>query len=493
MRKKIACVTAAILSISLGVSGCGLIPFEQDIPFLSSRAENAETEKKTEQQTIDEQDADTEKSTEDTQQDDGLNEGEQTDNEDTEEADEKQENPMEQAALMAVQYDYDGAIELLKSQPDYESNTDMQSAVSDYENTKATCTEYPLEQITHVFFHTLIKDTARAFDGDSDSNGYNQYMTTIDEFNKIIQSMYDKGYVMVSPHDMAVINEDGTMSRGSIMLPPGKIPFVLSQDDVSYYHYMDGDGFASKLVVDSNGEIKNEYIEDDGSVSTGDYDMVPLIDTFVKEHPDFSYHGHKGIIALTGYNGILGYRTDIAYKTRENLDSFQQAWFEQHPDFDEAAYNKECEDAKAVADAMKATGWEFASHTWGHINVGQKSLEGIQTDTEKWLNYVSPLVGGTDVIIFAFGADLGDWTGYTTDNEKFNYLKSQGFDIYCNVDSTQYWVQFGNDVTNGGQYMRQGRRNLDGYRMYYNPEMVEDLFDAKAVFDPARPTPVPPM
>ena len=241
----------------------------QDIPFLSSRAENAETEKKTEQQTIDEQDADTEKSTEDTQQDDGLNEGEQTDNEDTEEADEKQENPMEQAALMAVQYDYDGAIELLKSQPDYESNTDMQSAVADYENTKATCTEYPLEQITHVFFHTLIKDTARAFDGDSDSNGYNQYMTTIDEFNKIIQSMYDKGYVMVSPHDMAVINEDGTMSRGSIMLPPGKIPFVLSQDDVSYYHYMDGDGFASKLVVDSNGEVKNEYIEDDGSVSTG--------------------------------------------------------------------------------------------------------------------------------------------------------------------------------------------------------------------------------
>ena len=269
MRKRIACVTAAILSISLGVSGCGLIPFEQDIPFLSSRAENAETEKKTEQQTIDEQDADTEKSTEDTQQDDGLNEGEQTDNEDTEEADEKQENPMEQAALMAVQYDYDGAIELLKSQPDYESNTDMQSAVSDYENTKATCTEYPLEQITHVFFHTLIKDTARAFDGDSDSNGYNQYMTTIDEFNKIIQSMYDKGYVMVSPHDMAVINEDGTMSRGSIMLPPGKIPFVLSQDDVSYYHYMDGDGFASKLVVDSNGEVKNEYIEDDGSVSEG--------------------------------------------------------------------------------------------------------------------------------------------------------------------------------------------------------------------------------
>ena len=41
--------------------------------------------------------------------------------------------------------------------------------------------------------------------------------------------------------------------------------------------------------------------------------------------------------------------------------------------------------------------------------------------------------------------------------------------------------------------MRQGRRNLDGYRMYYNPEMVDDLFDAASVFDPARPTHVPPM
>ena len=115
-------------------------------------------------------------------------------------------------------------------------------------------------------------------------------MTTVSEFNKIIQIMYDKGYVLVSPHDMATVNDDGTMSRGKIMVPEGKIPFVLSQDDVSYYHYMDGDGCASKLVLDENGEVKNEYVEADGSVSVGDYDLVPLLDTFIKEHPDFSYH-----------------------------------------------------------------------------------------------------------------------------------------------------------------------------------------------------------
>ena len=292
MKKKTVCVLTVILCVSLGLSGCSLFPFEQDLPFHKSETENTDVESagNTPLETEEEQNAETDE--------DGNDTPEITD----EQSEEEVASPLEQASLMAAQYDYDEAIELLKSQPDYDSNTDMQNAVSEYENTKAACTEYPLEQITHVFFHTLIKDTSKAFDGDSDSDGYNQYMTTIDEFNKIIQSMYDKGYVMVSPHDMATVNEDGTMSRGSIMLPPGKIPFVLSQDDVSYYHYMDGDGFASKLVVDENGDVKNEYIEDDGSVSTGDYDMVPLIDTFVKEHPDFSYHGRKGILAMTGYD-----------------------------------------------------------------------------------------------------------------------------------------------------------------------------------------------
>ncbi len=49
----------------------------------------------------------------------------------------------------------------------------------------------------------------------------------------------------------------------------------------------------------------------------GDYDLVPILDSFIKEHPDFSYHGRKGILAMTGYNGVLGYRTDSAYKTGE--------------------------------------------------------------------------------------------------------------------------------------------------------------------------------
>ena len=388
-----------------------------------------------------------------------------------------------QADILAQQYNYDEAISLLKKDSSYSSSKKLQAAVKKYEETKATCTAWPLEKVTHVFYHILIKDTSKAFDGDYKEADYNQVMTTIDEFNKITQTMYDEGYVMVSIKDMAKADENGNMTEGEILLPPGKIPFVLSQDDVCYYHYMDGDGFATKLIVDDEGKIRNEYVEDDGSISVGDYDMVPLIDRFVEEHPDFSYRGAKGIVALTGYNGILGYRTDSSYETRpDDLDADKVKWLDEHPDFN---LNTERENAARVAQAMKDEGWLFASHTWGHQNVSQISLERLQADTQKFKENVDPLIGGTDIIIFAFGADLTSVEDYS--GEKFEYLKSQGYNYYCNVDSSQYFVQIRSN------YFRQGRRNLDGYRMYYNPELLSDLFDAQSVFDSSRPVPVPTM
>ncbi|MDO4307689.1 MAG: polysaccharide deacetylase [Eubacteriales bacterium] len=394
----------------------------------------------------------------------------------------KRNKILKKAEKLAAQYDYDKAIKTIKSYENYSSYKSMRSAIKSYKETKESCVAWPLEEVTHVFYHTLIRDTGKAFDGDYKEGNYNQVMTTIDEFNKITQTMYDKGYVMVSIYDMATVNEDGSMSPGEILLPPGKIPFILSQDDVCYYHYMDGDGFATKLIVDEDGKIRNEYVEDDGSISVGDYDVVPLIDRFVEEHPDFSYRGAKGIVALTGYDGILGYRTDIQYKTKEALQDDQKKFLEEHPDFD---FEKELEQAREVAEALKAEGWTFASHTWGHQNVGEISMEKLQTDTQKFKENVDPLIGGTDIIIFAFGADLSQIDDYS--GEKFEYLKSSGYNYYCNVDSSKYFVQIRD------RYFRMGRRNLDGYRMYYNPELVEDLFDASEVFDKSRPTPVPPM
>ena len=140
---------------------------------------------------------------------------------------------------------------------------------------------------------------------------------------------------------------------------------------------------------------------------------------------------------------------------------------------------------------MKENGWEFASHTWGHKNVGTTALSTLQADNRRWKENVEPIVGETNTIVFAHGTDLEQkWGDYSTANEKFQYYYSEGFRVFCNVDATKYATHFGPD------YLRQGRRNLDGYRIYYNAigeqNNLSDIFDAAEILDPERP-PVPPL
>lgn len=379
-----------------------------------------------------------------------------------------------------VTYDYDAAIDLLNSNPDYAENPDVKELLASCEETKATLVRADVTKITHIFFHSLIMDNSKAFDGDSDEKGYNQVMTTKSEFLKILDSMYAKGYVLVKLHDIAheETDESGNarMVPGTILLPPGKIPFVMSQDDLCYYEYMTGDGFASRMIVGEDGKPTCEMVMDDGSVSVGSYDLVPLLEDFITEHPDFSYRGARAVLAFTGYQGVLGYRTDPSYESS-------------NPN-----YEADKETVRQVAQCLRDNGWELASHSWGHINFGKRSFEDVKTDSDKWASRVESLIGKTDILLYPFGSDVGDWHPYTSENQKYEYLHQLGFRYFCNVDSSQHWVQFGND------YVRQGRRNLDGYRMYYDlPETdpkkdhLSDLFDVTQVFDRERPVPVAPM
>lgn len=383
---------------------------------------------------------------------------------------------LEDAGHIAAGYDYDRAIQILQTSQYYGSDQRIDEAIAEYEAIKSTLKPCDLSQVTHVFFHTLVMDESKAFDGDADEKGYNQVMTTKDEFLKILDSMHDKGYVLVRLHDMAEMaaTEEGTkMTRKSILLPEGKKPFVMSQDDVCYYEYMEGDGFATRMVIGEDGKPTCEMKMDDGTVQTGAFDLVPILEDYIQEHPDFSYKGARAVIAFTGYQGILGYRTAASYS-------------------DSPTYEQDRQTAAAVAQCMRDNGWELASHSWGHRDLGTIDWDKFKADCDKWDNEVRTLIGPTDIILFPFGADVGDWHPYQNDNERFRYLKNLGFSYFCNVDSSQYWVQVGTD------FLRQGRRNLDGYRMWMDivagddvsKRKLDDLFRAEDVFSPNRPTPV---
>lgn len=379
---------------------------------------------------------------------------------------------IENSDRLAASYDYDKAIELLKTDAKYASDPKVSEAIAGYETTKSSLVRQDPGQITHVFFHSLIVDKSKAFDGDHKQKGYNQVMTTVGEFEKMLQSMYDRGFVLVRMHDMAELTTDENgatvMKYKDIMLPEGKKAMVMSQDDVCYYEFMVGDGFASRLVIGEDGRVTCEMDMDDGTSVVGDYDLIPILNKFIDEHPDFSYRGAKAVLALTGYNGIFGYRTDSTYSA--------------NPTFE-----KDKKKAMEIAEALKADGWEIASHSWGHRHLGKISDEDFTTDSTKWENEVEPLVGPTDILIYPFGTDVGDWRNYTDENSRYVFLRDLGFHYFCNVDSSNpSWVQLGKD------YLRQGRRNLDGYRMYkdiHQPDKAKlgDLFDVNEVYDKDRP------
>ncbi len=380
---------------------------------------------------------------------------------------EKIKGLVEKANLLAMGYDYDKAIETIKSfGKDYASHTELTNAIAGYEATKQTLKPLgaydSINQINHVFFHSLVADNSKAFDGDSKTNGYDYYMTTISEFKEMMKQMYEAGYVLVSIHDVAhqVTAEDGTTKfvPGDIMLPPDKKPFVLSQDDVNYYDYMDGDGFASRIVIDENGRPSTAMIMDDGSISIGDYDVVPVLETFIAEHPDFSYKGAKGILALTGYEGTLGYRTDDATSP---------------------TYEQDKKTVKEVVKVLKEWGWEFASHSYGHRNMGTASYSFTKMDTDRWMKEVGSLIGPTDIYIFPYGIDIETTMGHYS-SDKYQYLKGLGFDYFCGVFKDP-WIQVKDD------YVRMTRRPLDGQAMLQFPERLADLFDLSKVIDPDRP------
>lgn len=408
---------------------------------------------------------------------------------------------LSEADRLAAMYDYDGAIARVQAFAGYESNQNMLDAIDRYTQTKSTCIAYNVEEIPHFFYHSLLNDD-RGFKaelvGDFVAKDNDCWMCSTEEFNVITQQMYDYGVVLISLHDLATetVDADGTKHfapNQNLMLPPGKHPAVMSEDDLSYYHAYDNQGIASKLVLDESGKVKCEYINEAGETLVGDYDVVPLLSSFIDAHPDFSYHNAHCMIALTGYNGVFGYRTDEVYKTREEsrLDDNQKVWLENNPNFD---WDTDVAEATKIAEALKAEGYEFASHTWGHRNVQATGLDSLIQDNERWMNWVAPIVGQTDSIIFAHGTDLAGPEDYSYSNEKFAYYKGAGYDYYANVDgSVPVWMQIRDN------YVRDSRINIDGYRleqaMLGNQNSIADMnalgiHDIESFFNASRIRPV---
>ena len=214
---------------------------------------------------------------------------------------------------------------------------------------------------------------------------------------------------------------------------------------------MTGHGFADKLALDEKGNVSTEIITPENKIEiTRDGDVVPILDDFVIAHPDFSLKGAKGVIALTGYQGILGYRTNLPGS---------------------ATYSQDILSAKNVISKLKNTGWRFASHSYSHssdFSTGTIPLENLKKDSELWDKEVRPLVGDTDIFIGPFGQI------FKPSDPRRTYLISHGFKMFCGVGMDLYLHYSFNSIT-------MDRADIDGYRFTKTPSLLKEYFDPLVV------------
>ncbi|HEY9060386.1 MAG TPA: hypothetical protein VIO64_07785 [Pseudobacteroides sp.] len=278
---------------------------------------------------------------------------------------------------------------------------------------------------------------------------------TVSEFKRIIESLYQKGYILVSIHDTFDVKEVSgkrLLQQKKLMLPKGKKPLIISIDDMNYYEYMISNGNAHKLIID-DGVVKTYSRDKNGqTVISDDNDIVPILDKFVNEHPDFSLEGAKGVIALTGYEGVLGYRTN---------------------ELKSAVYEGQKKEAISLVNRLKETGWTFACHGYGHLDANKVDISRLKRDTNRWKNEVEPLVGPTSIYIYPFGSTVN----YT--EAKFKFLMDSGFDVFCGV-GPETVAEYKKDC------IITDRRPIDGIS-FNNAKRLADLFDCNVVIDGVRP------
>ncbi len=369
--------------------------------------------------------------------DGGSGSGEQTKSE-------KPEDIIAQASALADGYFYDEAIALLTDSK-YAEKDAVVAAKQEIEAKKSALVPYD-GQFYHVFFHSLIIYPELAFDGDYKHEGYDMWMTTVSEFKAMLPQLYERGFILYP------LNE--VKAEGEILLPPGKKPLIISIDDVNYYEYMKGDGFADKLVINDEGNLACEVTTPEGEViTTYDGDVMPILDEFVRAHPDFSYRGAKGIVAVTGYEGVFGYRT-------VKLEGEEQ--------------EKAKEEAIKISQKLTDTGWLLACHSYTHNDYfrdNNVSMEDLSYDTNRFAERISDLIFNTDIYISPFGYHLPEG------DARLQYMKDMGYNIFCPVSPAMRTYE-----TDEGMLFSE-RFNLDRYNMRTKKDYInETFFDVDSVY-----------
>ncbi len=283
--------------------------------------------------------------------------------------------------------------------------------------------DYPVSKVGHVFTHSLIAYLDMTDLATNPESYWRNECVTVSEFKRFLESVYEKDFILIN---MNYIYEYKTDSDGvlraylkdTIKLPKGKKGLILSVDDLTYSPYQHLQGRVDRLEV-YKGRIASATELKDGTIDYSyDKEVVPIVEQFCLQHPDFSFAGAKCMLAVNGRHGLLGYRTADAHKGTK--------------DYSGKPVDIEAEKAKAkvVVDYLKANGFYFGCHGYAHVDINTLSGASLDKEFNLYNNEVKSLIGYTPIYVYPLGA----YAKYGT--EQHNRLLQEGFHVFC---GTSMW------------------------------------------------------
>jgi hypothetical protein len=285
--------------------------------------------------------------------------------------------------------------------------------------------------VEELFVHPLVLHPRLAFTDDTLGQGFADYFVTAREFRRMLEQLWRNGWTLVDVHEAA---------SGRVRVPAGRTPLVLSEDDVNYYRYFAGRGLASRLVLDGARGVRAV----DPGLGLTDQDVVPLVEEAIARHPDLSAGGARGVLALTGYEGLFG----------------------EHDPEQPAAHAR----LRELAAWLRGHGWTFASHTYGHVDLATSSVAWIRHDSTEWSQLTRSLLGPTDVLVYPYGS--------RPTSAGRDALADAGFTIQLDIDVRPALIH-------DGAVTVMSRRHVDGFA-FENPQRLRPFFDVASVRDPLR-------
>ena len=355
------------------------------------------------------------------------------------------------AAALAAEYDYEGAMKTLAGYSSgLNSNQELMGLYNSYKEALSELVVWnDLSAIPNLSFRTLVTDLEKAAADPDRGSRYQKNYITVDEFTRILEQLYENGYVLVSLSDFAAPTtaEDGSVgvSMTSIRLPEGKKPIILTSEGENYYSHTEGcGGFAGMLTVNETGEL----VCVDTAGNEGAFGFVPVLNAFIGEHPDFSYEGARATIALSGYDGVFGIPLS------------------------------EADQIGAVADKLREQGYDIACYTYADMEYADYGVAGLQEDLDKWFAEVTPVLGGTDILVYPSGGDIKGQESYS--GSKYDALHGYGFRYFVGTGSGESW-----GMTAAG-YARHTRTIVSAVNLQQHPDWFAGLFDAATVLSAER-------